>query len=176
MVFHPGLIFFLQMVSHPGQFPYCSWMVSYPGHGTRIARGFVRYKGYQRLLIRSISEFLNPVPQEMSWHQNCKRIGMVQLLVMSIKFTCRYSSTWCHERCHGTRDCKRCLSTSLYELLSLNFNSLFSSLLLSWSVLELYMCIVVFGVLLIVLCFINSVPPLMGQVLGKVLLTSWKIS
>ena len=25
----------------------------------------------------------------------CKRIGVVQLLVMSIKFTCRYSSTWC---------------------------------------------------------------------------------
>ena len=34
-----------------------------------------------------------------------------------------------------------------------NFNSLFSSLLLSWSILELNMCIVVFGVLLIVLCF-----------------------
>ena len=31
MVSHPGLIFFLQMVSHPGQFPYCSWMVSHPG-------------------------------------------------------------------------------------------------------------------------------------------------
>ena len=67
------------------------------------------------LLIRSISEFLNPVPQEMSQHQNCKR----------------------------------CPSTSLYEL-----NSLSSSLLLSWSVLGLHMCIVVFDVLLIVLCFV----------------------
>ena len=30
---------------------------------------------------------------------------MVQLLVMSIKFTCRYSSTWCHKDSpgHGTR-------------------------------------------------------------------------
>ena len=55
---------------------------------------FVRYKVKKVLLIRSISEFLNPVLQEMSWHQNCKR----------------------------------CPSTSLYEFLSLNFNSLFSSL------------------------------------------------
>ena len=36
---------------------------SYPGHGTRIARGLVRYKYYQLLFIRSISEFLNPVLQ-----------------------------------------------------------------------------------------------------------------
>ena len=42
------------------------WIVSNPGHGTRIARGFVRYKGYQHgfMSIRSISKFLN---------QNCKR-------------------------------------------------------------------------------------------------------
>ena len=35
----------------------------------------------------------------------CKRIGVVQLLVMSIKFTCRYSSTWCckDNPGHGTR-------------------------------------------------------------------------
>ena len=60
---------FMRMVSNPGQFPYCPWMVpnpgqfhycpwmvsnprlmfflrmvSNPGHSTRIARGFVRYK------------------------------------------------------------------------------------------------------------------------------------
>ena len=35
----------------------------------------------------------------------CKRIGVVQLLVMSIKFTCRYSSTWCRKDNpgHGTK-------------------------------------------------------------------------
>ena len=78
-------------------------------------------------------------------------------------------------RCHGTRGCKRCPSTSLYELLSLNFNSLFSSLLLSWSVLDIYMCIVVLCTSCCVV-FLYNVPPLMGQVLGKVLLTSWEIS
>ena len=31
------------------------------------------------LLIRSISEFLNPVPQKMSWHQNCKRCPSTSL-------------------------------------------------------------------------------------------------
>ena len=30
-----------------------------------------------------------------SRHQNCKRIGLVHTLVMSIKPICRYSSTWC---------------------------------------------------------------------------------
>ena len=47
-------------------------------------------------------------------------------------------------RCHGTRGCKRCPSTSLYELLSLSFNSLFSSLLLSWPVLDIYIYIYIY--------------------------------
>ena len=36
---------------------------------------------------------------------HCKRIGLVQLLVMSIKSICRYSSTWCHRENpgHGTK-------------------------------------------------------------------------
>ena len=35
----------------------------------------------------------------LSWsrHQNCKRIGVVQLLIMILKFTHRYSSTWCRK-------------------------------------------------------------------------------
>ena len=48
---------------------------------------------------------LGLVSQEISWsrHQNFKRIGVVQLLVMSIKFTHRYSSTWCRKDNHSTR-------------------------------------------------------------------------
>ena len=59
MVFHPGQFPYCSwMVSHPGQFPYCSWMVSHPGQfpivdgwcpilvtAPKFARGFVRYKG-----------------------------------------------------------------------------------------------------------------------------------
>ena len=46
MVSYPGQFPYCSWkVSNPGQFPYCSWMVSNPGHGTRIARGFVSYKG-----------------------------------------------------------------------------------------------------------------------------------
>ena len=61
-----------------------------PGHGTRIARGFVRYKGekgnfnfsHLYLLIHS-----SIWCHRKSWsrHQNCKRFGLVQLLVISIK-------------------------------------------------------------------------------------------
>ena len=59
-------------------------------------------------------------------------------------------------RCHGTRIARGGPSTSLNELLSLNFNSLFSSLLLGWSIWDVYIYIDVcsgFCVLLIVLCF-----------------------
>ena len=50
---YPVSMFFLQMVSNPG-------------HGTRIARGWEWYKSDQ--------------------HES-----------MLIKFTCRYSSHWCHK-------------------------------------------------------------------------------
>ena len=48
---------------------------------------------------------------------------------------------------------------------------LFSSLLLNWPVVEIY------SVLCTSHCVVfYNVPPLMGQVLGKVLLTSWEIN
>ena len=63
---------------------------------------------------------------------------MVQLLVMSIEFTCRYSSTWCHkdDPGHGTR-IARGVPLPVYM-----------------NLLGLHLCIVVFDVLLIVLCFV----------------------
>ena len=90
------------------QFPFCSWMVSYPGHGTRIARGFVRYKGYQLLLIRSISEFLNPVPQEIlvmapELQEDLLGTKVKKVLLVFTYIVLIYTSIWCHKRCHGTR-------------------------------------------------------------------------
>ena len=70
---------------------------------------------------------LDLVQQEMSRHQNCKRMGMVQLLVKSIRFISEFlkSSKITKPgatRCHGTRGCKRCPSTSLYEQLSIVYS------------------------------------------------------
>ena len=89
-------------------------------------------------------------------HPLCKRMGMVQKLSawvyiynLSLHWCCKRSWSW-HQ------NCKRCPSTSVYELLSLNFNSLFSSLLLGWSVWDVYIYIDVYSgfcVLLVVLCF-----------------------
>ena len=61
---------------------------------------------------------------------------------------------------------------NFYEFMSISwFLSLFSSLLLNWPVVEIY------SVLCTSRCVVfYSVPPLMGQVLGKVLLTSWEIN
>ena len=74
-------------------------------------------------------------------------------------------------RCHGTRDCKR---MSLYQ-----FILMFMSILQSSTELVLagciYMCIVVLCASLCVVFYIKG-PPLIGQVLGKVLLTNWEIS
>ena len=105
---------------------------------------------------------------------NVRYKGSLLLVIYIYEFT----SAWHHEMSRH-QNCKRCPSTSLHELLSLNFNSLFSSLLLSWSVSGLHMCIGVYSGFwctsrYVVFCY--SIPPLMGQVLGKVLLTSWKIS
>ena len=59
-----------------------------------------------------------------------------------------------------------------YEFMSISwFLSLFSSLLLNWPMVEIY------SVLCTSHCVVfYNVPPLMGQVLGKVLLTSWEIN
>ena len=67
-----------------------------PGHGTKIARGFVRYKGEKgsfnssHLYLYLVSPL---VPQEMSQHQNCKRrrwYNYFQLLF--IRFTYEFLS------------------------------------------------------------------------------------
>ena len=106
--------------------------------------------------------FLNLVPQQSwSWHQNYEREDdKVQKVTLTLVIYIFYSisefaSAWCHKM-SWHQNCKRCPSTSLYELLSLNFNSLFSSLLLGWSVWDVYIYIDVYSgfcVLLIVLCF-----------------------
>ena len=69
--------------------------------GTKIARGGGNFY-YQ---YESVSWFLTGAMRSWSRHQNCKRMGVVQILVMSIKFTCRYSSTWCRKNNpgHGTK-------------------------------------------------------------------------
>ena len=60
----------------------------------------------QLLFIRFTPEFLSLVPQELSWsqYQNCKRIGLVQLLTMILKSFISISSLQPGAtRCHGTR-------------------------------------------------------------------------
>ena len=77
--------------------------------------------------------------------------GSLLLVIYIYEFT----SAWCHEMSQH-QNCKRYPSTSLHELLSLNFNSLFSSLLLGWSAWDVYIYIDVYSgfcVLLVVLCF-----------------------
>ena len=68
------------------------------------------------LLIRSISEFLNPVLQEMSRHQNCKRMGWYNSYQCEFISVYEFASAWHHEMSRH-QNCKRCPSTSLYELL-----------------------------------------------------------
>ena len=78
----------------------------YPGHSTRIARGFVRYKGEKGT--SSVHLYLS-----LLWYlERChgtriaRGMGLVQLLVMSIRFISEFLNL----------NCKRCPSTSLYEL------------------------------------------------------------
>ena len=102
-----------------------------PGHGTKMQEEEERFYGRMVHLLSSIW------CHKRSWsqHQN------LTLLSGIILFQLTHSSKIMKPgamRCHGTRGCKRCPSTSLYELLSLNFNSLFSSLLLSWPILDVY--------------------------------------
>ena len=69
-------------------------------------------------------------PYPVSLHQNCKRIGVVQLLVMSIKFICRYSSTWCckDNPGHGTRIARGWVGYKYYQLLFIRSISEFLNL------------------------------------------------
>ena len=129
-------MFFLQMVSYPGQCSFCRWcpilvnvlladgvlswsmsflqMVSYPGHGTRIARGMGTIIISMSLCLYLVYPL---VPQEiLVTAQNCKRMGMVQLLVMSIRFISQFLNLVLQEMSQY-QNCKRCPSTSLYELL-----------------------------------------------------------
>ena len=79
-----------------------------PGHGIRIARGLARYKSYQLLFIRSISKFLNLVPQELILvtapelqedllGRKMKKVLLVFMYIYNL------SLHWCPKRCHGTR-------------------------------------------------------------------------
>ena len=151
MVSHPGLIFFL-------------WMVSHPGYGTKIMRG--KRMGtntiHNKFTCRYSSTWCHDDPGHGTKIMTGKRMGTNTI---HDKFTCRYSSTWCHDdpghgtkimrgkrmgtntihdkftseflkssriaksgatRCHSTRGCQRCPSTSLYELLSLNLLIVYS--------------------------------------------------
>ena len=83
----------------------------------------VRYKYYQLLLIRSISEFLNLVPQELilvtapelqeDWlGTKVKKVALTPVIYiynLSLYWCCKISWSW-HQ------NCKRCPSTSLCEL------------------------------------------------------------
>ena len=68
-------------------------------HFNRAEKGSFNFSHLYLYLVSSL------VPQEMSWHQSCKRIGWVQLLAMSIKSISEFLNLYC----------KRCPSTSLYE-------------------------------------------------------------
>ena len=78
--------------------------------------------GTSNVHLYSSNLHLDLVPQELSWsrHQNYergKRYFTYQREFISI--TC-LSTGAARDPGHGTRDCKRCPSTSLYKLLSLN--------------------------------------------------------
>ena len=70
--------------------------------------------------IKFISHFLNLVLQEiLVMAPELQEDGMVQKLIEFISITC-LSTGATRDPGHGTKNCKRCPSTSLYELLSLN--------------------------------------------------------
>ena len=76
-----------------------------------FARGFVRYKGEKGNFNSSHLYLL--IHTSIWCHEGCHSTKIarglwVQLLVMSIKFTCRYSSTWCCKRSWSRhQNCKR---------------------------------------------------------------------
>ena len=117
--------------------------------GTKVKR----YNGTSNVHLYSSDLHLDLVPQGWSWsrHQNCKRMGWYKSYQHEfISITC-LSTGATRDPGHGTRIARGFVRYKGEKVLYLY--SLFSSLLLSWSVLELHMCIVVFGVLLVVLCF-----------------------
>ena len=78
------------MGSHPGQFPYCSWMVSYAGHGTKIMRGEGWYKSYQHEFI-SITCLSTGAARDPGHGTKIMRgEGWYKLLVMSIRFISQF--------------------------------------------------------------------------------------
>ena len=77
----------------------------------KIARGWDWYTdiGYCSLGLLLNSSAWCRREKSWSWHQNCKRIGLVQLLIMILKSIFRYSSTWCRREKSWSRhqNCKR---------------------------------------------------------------------
>ena len=154
-VSNPLLKFSLRKVSYPGQFLDCSWKVSNPGHGTKIARGLDWYTGYQHkfMSINSIRRYSSTWcrrEKSWSWHQKLqedwigyKDIGYYFIKSMSLL---KPGAT----RCHGTRIAR---GVPLPVYINLDLYSGF------WCTSR---CVV----------FKYSVPPLTDQALRKVLLTS----
>ena len=92
--------------------------------------------------------------------RNCKRRSSI------ISMSC----SWCHEILVTAPEIARGVPLQVYMSISW-FLSLFSSLLLNWPMVEIY------SILCTSHCVVfYNVHPLTGQVLGKVLLTSWEIN
>ena len=189
MVFHPGSLFLLMwMVGHPEslaeQFKHISWnlllmrmvshleslaehfkhsswnlllmqMVSHPGHGTKIMRGR-RYF----LVIWVNSEMYYSL---LTGVRRCQSIGCIidgpRLM------------PW--DNSHGTRNARGVplqvyINVYVCILTSKSISPVFYWTGPCW----IYICIVVLCTSRCVVFY--NVPPLMGQILGKVLLTSWE--
>ena len=85
--------FFVWKVSNPDQFPNCSWKVSNPGHGTKIARGLVGYKDIGYYFIKSMS-LLKPGATRCHGTRIARGVPLPVYINLDL-----YSGFWCTSRC-----------------------------------------------------------------------------
>ena len=92
MGYHPKFMFFLWKVSKPG-LVFFLWKVSNPGHGTKIARGLVRYKDIGYCSIKSMS-LLKPGTTGCHGTRIARGVPLPVYINLDL-----YSGFWCTSRC-----------------------------------------------------------------------------